>query len=162
MPGASLALKWQLAQGGELWAVRELVGWLYTFATADSNPACDEVDRKSFRDRGWGQMKIFIKEAYEKKDGSAFRAMADAFEEDGPVDRIRSFCFLSLLLCNGRLPTQAELRRELISLGCENNESLRKAVSRACRDSERLITTSKPGRPRSSEIKGDNSSIGPS
>jgi hypothetical protein len=147
MPGLSLWLKYKLASGGRLWAARNLVSLLYTCAAPDLLP--DSPDRKWLGDHGWTIIKRHIKEAYEHKDGSVFRVMAEAFEQPTEIDRIQTYVFFKLLTCDGKLPTQAELRRGLIKRGFADNDGLRKAVARACEISELKVPTDRPGRPRS-------------
>lgn len=134
MAGKQLCEKLMLASDGRLWKERAFAHRVYT---------CKKHDVVG------GMFRYHIDQAYEKRDGSFFRALAEAFEQRGEVDPIRSYCFQKMLCRRpGELPTRAQLVRELIQLGFKER-GLRRAVERACDDSELTIPKGKAGRPRS-------------
>jgi len=154
MQGERLGTKYQLARGGGIWWWTELVGKWYSAVTAETRH--NRKIAKQFRDRAWSDLAYLIRTSYEKRDGSAFRAIADAFDQgSAPVDLVRSYVFFRLKIAmdcdGGRMPTQAKLRRDLIAMGQIDDDALRMSVARACRDSELVIPKGRPG------PKGNNS-----
>jgi hypothetical protein len=154
MRGERLDVKYKLAQGGQLWGWRELLE-LWYMAAAPEKHYGPRLERQ-LRDRAWLDLAYLIRVAYERKDGRAFHAIADAFEQRAIiVDPIREYVFFRLLMArdceNGKLPTQADIRQELVKMGREDDDNLRVQVARACKDSELTISRGKPG------PKGNNS-----
>jgi hypothetical protein len=156
MQGEPLGTKYHLARGGSGWAWRDRLELWYQAAASDTLYPKDPELRRQFRELAWNDLAYLIRVGYEARDGSSFRAIANAVEQ-GPdsIDRIRHYVFHRIIIARdcdeGKLPTQAQLRAELVQLGCPNNDSLRMSVKRACEDSEQAIPKGKPGR------KGNNS-----